>query len=376
MCSIIDSFITRINFFYSFRGHFSTSAIQFQVLNSFNFMSVVREQTETGIIIDIPRQIQRYSYVVTLGSASSSVVVLVTDGQGHQFAAKVVSREGLVQEQRMEYFERELRLLEFIHHPNIVKLQEVVYLQNLIAVIMEYCEQGDLFDYLLHCGPLRPAAIRRFLYQILKALECLHEKGYAHRDLKPENIFVDKNGRVKVGDFGLAKASQGLSSTMCGTLYYTAPEVLEEHHYDARKADMWSIGILIYVMANRALPWVAADSASISAEIKRGLIRLPPDFPFELANLIQMCTALNPQDRPTPGDLLNTVWISEEQPTWIREFGTPGRGGAPPRPGGVKGSVARDSAKLILSRPAIRAFNSEKLRPSMSLAGVMLPDPN
>jgi serine/threonine protein kinase len=333
-------------------------------------MAVVREQTETGVVLDIPRQFQRYTYVHTIGSASSAVVVLAKDNQGGQFAAKMVSREALITEQRLEYFERELRVLEFIRHPNIVRLHEVVYLPSIIAVIMEYCEQGDLFDYLVHSGPLRPAAIRRFIYQILKALECLHDKGYAHRDLKPENIFVDKAGRLKIGDFGLAKSAGAMTSTLCGTLDYTAPEILEEKSYDPRKADIWSIGILIYVMANRVLPWTAPDSAGVAAEIKQGQIRLPPDFPFELANLIQMCTMMDPAARPTPSQLLESTWIGEEQAAWAKEFGGQGRAGHGGRAAvPAKASVARDSAKLILSKAPIRAFNSEKLRPVGSLGG-------
>jgi serine/threonine protein kinase len=335
-------------------------------------MSVVLEQTQSGVIIEIPRQFQRYAYVHTLGSASSSVVVLVKDKEGSQYAAKMVSRAALVTEQRLEYFERELRVLEFVRHPHIVRLHEIVYLPDIIGVVMEYCEGGDLFDHMVRTGPLRPSVLRRFLYQILKGLECLHDKGYAHRDLKPDNIFVDKSGRVTIGDFGFAKASSGMTSTICGTLDYTAPEILQEKNYDGRKADIWSIGILIYVMGSRILPWTSPDSAGVAAEIKAGVIPMPLDFPMELRNLIQMCTKMDPKERPTPTQLLETQWLREEQVPWARQFGVAGKKEPVSRSlMASKGSVARESAKLILSKPTVRPFNSEKLR----MSGVSLPDP-
>jgi serine/threonine protein kinase len=316
-------------------------------------MSFVREQTETGIIIDIPRQFQHYTYIRTIGSASSSVVALVKDREGSQFAAKIVSRAGLINEQRLEYFERELRVLEFMRHPNIVTLHDVAYLPDTIAVITEYCDQGDLFDYLVHSGPLDATSLRRFLYQILQALQCLHEKGYAHRDLKPENIFVNGTGRVKIGDFGLSKAATSFTSTMCGSLDYTAPEILEQKAYDARKADIWSLGILVYVMASRVIPWSSSDQMGVAAEIKSGVIRFPPGFPHQLTNLIELCTAMDPGARPTAAHLLDIPWISEEQAFWVRAFGSQGsRGLASHARWGklAKGSVARDSGKLILSK--------------------------
>jgi serine/threonine protein kinase len=338
-------------------------------------MATVREATDTGLVIEIPRTFHQYTYISTLGCASSSIVLLVSDSRGNTFAAKVVSRDGLVSEGRLEYFEREIRLLEFVRHPNIVRLVEVVYLANNIVLIMEYCEQGDLFDYLLQKGPLRPSIIRAFVYQILKALECLHEKGYAHRDLKPENIFIDKDSRIKIGDLGLAKSSgsEGMLSTMCGTLYYTAPEVLEGESYDGRKSDIWSIGIIIYVMALRVLPWSGQDSAVVSNEIINGKIRFPPDFPMEMANIVQMCTTRSPMQRPTAAQLLDLPWLSEEQISYNREFGIGGRASYGPSVTGSisRPSIARGSAKLILTKAPIRACNSERIRPggmSMSLA--------
>jgi serine/threonine protein kinase len=314
---------------------------------------MIRESTETGVVIDIPRQFNQYTYIQTIGCASTAVVILVSDRFGERYAAKVLSRTGLIKEGRLEYFERELRLLEFVHHPNIIRLLETVYLPDIIIMITEYCEHGDLFDYLVQKGPLRPSMVRSFLYQLVKALECLHETGFAHRDLKPENIFVDRESHVKLGDFGLAKqrTADGLTNTICGTLSYSAPEILRGESYDGRKADIWSLGVIIYVMTMRTLPWDPGDSQTLVAQITHSEIQFPPGFPNEIASVIHICTSLVPAKRPTPTDILELPWVSDEKAAWTRVFGLGARTASldKMKVGSFKPTgAARASAKLIL----------------------------
>jgi serine/threonine protein kinase len=333
-------------------------------------MSVIREATETGVVIEIPRQFQQYTYVCTIGSASSSVVVLVSDRRGERYAAKFVSRAGLVSEERLEYFEREVRLLEFLHHPNIIGLLEVVYLSTTIVLITEYCECGDLFDFLMHRGSLRPAVVRSFLFQIVKGVEYLHGKGYAHRDLKPENIFVDKDNVVKVGDLGLAHATSKdkMLTTLCGTTYYAAPEVLQEKTYDGARADVWAIGILAYVLAMGSLPWQSIDILGVTAEISSGVINLPPDFPTEIAEFVRICTTVDPAARATPAQLLALPWIAEERRAYDKTFGRESRLSGPQASALPAIGGPRPTAKFLLSKPLIRPFNSERLRATKSFA--------
>jgi serine/threonine protein kinase len=332
---------------------------------------VIRESTDAGIVIEIPRQFLQYSYICTIGTASSSVVVLIADRHGDKFAAKFVSREGLLSDGRLQYFEREVRLLEFLRHPNLVRLLEVAYLPNSIVLITEYCECGDIFEYLLHRGALRPGVVRSFLFQILKAIEYLHEKGYAHRDLKPENIFVDRNATVKVGDLGLAHAStrDQMLTTICGTTYYAAPEVLQRKAYDGCKADIWAIGILAYVLALGSLPWQSADIVGIVAEITSGIVILPSDFPTELAQFVRLCTALDPAARPTPSQLLSLHWIADEQPAYDKLFGRGARLSGVGQAGRAVVAAAKPS-KFLLTKPIIRPFNSENLRVTRSFATI------
>jgi serine/threonine protein kinase len=151
---------------------------------------MIVESTELGAVIEIPRQFGEYTYVRTIGSAASSVVLLVVDRTGCPYAAKVVKRELLIANSHLEYFEREIRLLQIIRHPNIVRLHEILYQTDNIVVVMEFCEHGDLFEHLARHGALPFSQLRFFIYPLLNALQHLHEKGFAHRDVKPETILV------------------------------------------------------------------------------------------------------------------------------------------------------------------------------------------
>jgi serine/threonine protein kinase len=308
----------------------------------------------------------------------------VTDRAGQQYAAKVVKRDFLIADSNLEYFEREIRLLQIISHPNIVQLHEIIYQTDNIIVITEFCEYGDLFDHLARNGALPPPQLRSFVYQLLKALQCLHEKGFAHRDLKPENILVCSPNVVKIADLGLARPvpPDGMMKTICGSVHYMAPEILEEQPYDGTKADIWSLGIIIYAMTLNQLPWNAEDNAALVREIIRGSIAYPLNMPPEVARMVQMCTKRNPLERPTASDLLETPWVGEELIAYNRTFGN--------LAGKLSmaqlkdretlsmpklGSAARTGAKLVLSKPSLRVGAAEKLTSRPSRLFVNLPAP-
>jgi serine/threonine protein kinase len=274
----------------------------------------IREVTGFGDQIDLPASFGKYTYVRTISCETTSVVILVADRSCEKFAAKVVKRDSLTGD-GMEYFEREMRLLQFINHPNIVKLHDTVYLDSYIVLVMEFCERGDLFNHLARCGALPPPDVRKFAYHLLKGLECLHEKGFAHRDIKPENILISSDDSVKLADFGLA-ASMSRTSLMkarCGSLPYMAPEVIADVSYDGMQADVWSFGILLFVMTMNQLPWDSTDNDdSMCREIAKGEFNVPLDLLMDVGKVIQMCTKPNPAERPTIADLLALPWFEEE----------------------------------------------------------------
>jgi serine/threonine protein kinase len=181
--------------------------------------------------------------------------------------------------------------------------------------------------------------------------------------LKPENILIHSEQIIKIADLGLARPvpQDGMMTTICGSMHYMAPEILQELPYDGTKADMWSLGIIIYAMTLNELPWNAQDNAGLIKEIVRGAIAYPVNMPPEIAKLIQMCTKKAPRERPTATELLDLPWVSQELVAYTRLFGPLGKlsmaslnqrevHSMPKLP-----SVSKSSAKLILSKPNLRA---------------------
>jgi 5'-AMP-activated protein kinase catalytic alpha subunit len=276
-------------------------------------MSAVPPQT--GLLGDVPLQFGHYTYVRILGSAVSSIMLLVRDQSGQYYAAKVVKRESLLTGSNMEHFERELRLFESIHHQNIVQFVTTIYTPDLIFLVMEYCRCGDLLGLILRCDGLEEFQVASVAYDILCALQYLHERGIVHRDLKPENILMDHQGIAKLADFGLSAqvTQRELVATPCGSLEYMAPEVLSGNEYDGRCSDIWSFGVLVYTMCAGKLPWNSRNEAEIGAQIMRGHFMRLSRGSQELCVLVERMMSPRPEDRPTAAQLLEDPWVTRMQ---------------------------------------------------------------
>jgi serine/threonine protein kinase len=274
-----------------------------------------------------------------------------------------------------------------------VRLYDIVYLPKNIILVMEYCEGGDIFRVIWRNGAIPLPSLRSFLVQILKGLECLHEKAYAHRDLKPENLLLCGKSTVKICDLGLARAAgpDGLMSTICGTVPYAAPEILASVVYDGSRADVWSLGVVTFVMATGRLPWLADDQTAMIREIMTGFIDFPRDFPEELLPFCRLCLRVDPRDRPTVTELLDLPWVRDELPAYSILIGKPAAVPALPgipiridgivrttndrdfqrhtarRPGSIPRAVpghsspkAQTSVKGVLTIPILKTTRSER----------------
>ncbi|XP_028662583.1 serine/threonine-protein kinase ULK2 [Erpetoichthys calabaricus] len=171
-----------------------------------------------------------------------------------EVAIKSINKKNLSKSQIL--LGKEIKILKELQHENIVALYDVQETPNFVFLVMEYCNGGDLADYLQAKGTLREDTLRIFLQQIAAAMRVLNSKGIIHRDLKPQNILLSYIGkrkssingiRIKIADFGFARYLQSnmMAATLCGSPMYMAPEVIMSQNYDA-KADLWSIGTVIY----------------------------------------------------------------------------------------------------------------------------------
>ncbi|XP_047614710.1 serine/threonine-protein kinase ULK2 isoform X5 [Phacochoerus africanus] len=225
-----------------------------------------------------------------------------------EVAIKSINKKNLSKSQLL--LGKEIKILKELQHENIVALYDVQELPNSVFLVMEYCNGGDLADYLQAKGTLREDTIRVFLLQIAAAMRVLHSKGIIHRDLKPQNILLSHAGRrkssvsgirVKIADFGFARYlhSNMMAATLCGSPMYMAPEVIMSQHYDAR-ADLWSIGTVIYQCLVGKPPFQANSPQDLRIFYEKNR-NLMPSIPREtspyLAHLLLGLLQRNQKDR-------------------------------------------------------------------------------
>ncbi|OHT12820.1 CAMK family protein kinase [Tritrichomonas foetus] len=276
----------------------------------------MQEQTDYGVPLEVPLHFGHYRYLSTIGRGGSSVVVSCVDERTTQiFAGKITSRRSVMDLGQMEYLERELRLQSSLNHPNLLRIIDVIYTKELIIVITEFCENGDLITFITTNSFLMLSLAKKIFTQIVEGLNYLHQRKIAHRDLKPDNIFLDQDLNVKIGDFGLAKSSvKGeLFNTLCGTFYYLAPEIIKHEDYDGMKCDIWALGIILYSMIFGTLPWRSTNHQQLIEEICRADLAWPSDINVEASDIIRRCTMIDPQERPTTEEILNMPWVTSRK---------------------------------------------------------------
>jgi serine/threonine protein kinase len=315
--------------------------------------------------VDLPLTFGSYEVIRTIGSGAFSVAVLVNDRvKAMQFACKVVSRTFLMQSGTFHRFEQEVRLLEMIQHPHVVQVVDVIFTETLIFVVMEYCSGGELFQYLVDHGRLREGDCRRLFSAIVSAVAYLHSRGIAHRDLKPENILLGDGLVPKIADLGLCHmvAPDALMTTPCGSPQYAAPEVLSGKGYDGRASDVWSLGVVLFVMATATVPWRSTTQVQLFAEIAQAEYNVPGYLSGDLRALIRSMMNPNAADRPTIGEVAKSPWLSgEESPTALPQAAGVAKATSldyrPTRKTGWKGE-AQLPGKLLIARPSIPASGS------------------
>ncbi|XP_039218171.1 serine/threonine-protein kinase ULK2 [Crotalus tigris] len=225
-----------------------------------------------------------------------------------EVAIKSINKKNLSKSQLL--LGKEIKILKELQHENIVALYDVQEMPNSVFLVMEYCNGGDLADYLQAKGTLSEDTIRVFLQQIAAAMRVLHGKGIIHRDLKPQNILLSYASRrksnvsgirVKIADFGFARYLQSnmMAATLCGSPMYMAPEVIMSQHYDA-KADLWSIGTVIYQCLVGKPPFQANSPQDLRMfyEKNRNLIpSIPRETSAYLSDLLLSLLQRNQKDR-------------------------------------------------------------------------------
>ncbi|ESQ52013.1 hypothetical protein EUTSA_v10016543mg [Eutrema salsugineum] len=258
----------------------------------------------------------KYELGKLLGHGSFAKVYLARNiNSGENVAIKVIDKEKIVKSGMAGHIKREISILRRVRHPYIVHLLEVMATKTKIYIVMEYVRGGELYDKVAK-GRLREGVARRYFQQLISSVAFCHSRGVYHRDLKLENLLLDDEGNLKVSDFGLSVVSEqlrqdGICQTFCGTPAYLAPEVLTRKGYDAAKADVWSCGVILFVLMAGYLPFDDKNVLVMYKKIYKGQFRCPKWFSPELTRLMNRILDTNPDTRITIPEIMRHRWFKK-----------------------------------------------------------------
>jgi len=219
---------------------------------------------------------------------------------------------------------REILNHKALRHPHVVQFKEVFFTEKYLAIAMEYADQGDLFHYVRDNGRLREDVARWIFQQLIFGLDYCHRKGVASRDIKLENILLKSGSRrplVKLCDFGYSKHEEldSIATSRVGTPDYMSPEILRSRGgaYDAKRADLWSCGVVLFVMVVGKYPFSSKEDAEFRVEEQHRLVlnrilelkySIPPFLSAPCADLVQRLLDPNPDTRITIPDIIQHPW--------------------------------------------------------------------
>lgn len=181
---------------------------------------------------------------------------------------------------------------------------------------MEFCPNGELFQYIIDKQHLSESEAQPIFRQILETLEYIHSMGISHRDMKPENLLIDKVGHIKISDFGLSRFlnPQGLVDTPCGSPCYASPECISGKSYDGITTDVWSSGVILYAMLTGQLPWTKRNQTQLFQQIKKGEFTIPSFLSPECTDFLQKLMTVDYKKRITISQAYEHPWMKNIHP--------------------------------------------------------------
>ena len=258
----------------------------------------------------------------TIGEgAFAKVKLAVHIPTGEKVAIKILNKEHLFEDESesndINKIRKEINILKRIRHKNIIQLYEIMESKSNLYIVMEYCENKELFDYIVYKKYLKEKEACRLFQQIIDGVEYLHLSNITHRDLKPENLLLDKNNRIKISDFGLSFLADNINTlleTPCGTPSYAPPEMLRGEKYNGVFSDIWSCGIILYTMLVGNLPCAESKEELIYENILKHNYYFPEYISSEAIDLIENMLKINPKERFNFEQIKSHPWFNLVKP--------------------------------------------------------------
>ncbi|KAH3660554.1 hypothetical protein OGAPHI_007140 [Ogataea philodendri] len=252
----------------------------------------------------------------TLGTGSFGRVHLVKSVHNNRFyAIKVLKKAQVIRMKQVEHTNDERRMLKLVEHPFLIRMWGTFQDSKSLFMVMDYIEGGELFSLLRKSQRFPNPVAKFYAAEVTLALEYLHSHNIIYRDLKPENILLDRNGHIKLTDFGFAKEVETVTWTLCGTPDYIAPEVITTKPYN-KSVDWWSLGILIFEMLAGYTPFYDQTPMKTYEKILAGKIQYPSHFHPDVVHLLTRLITADLTHRlgnlqNGPADIRNHQWFSE-----------------------------------------------------------------
>ena len=241
---------------------------------------------------------------------------------GEKVAIKIMDKSQLMEDPlNFQRVENEISILKKVHHKNIIKLYELMESPQKIYLVMEFCEGGELFDYIVNHKKLSEKQACKFFQEIINSLEYLHSQSIVHRDIKPENMLLyninEKNKiEIKLIDFGISRnyPRNKLLNSPCGTTAYAPPEMHKREEYYGLLTDIWSAGVVLYSMIYGYLPFSDDDSEENIQNIINGNYELDSCASENVRNLIKNCLNVDPLKRYDLNQIRSHQWFNLVKP--------------------------------------------------------------
>ncbi|XP_076453547.1 cAMP-dependent protein kinase catalytic subunit PRKX-like [Babylonia areolata] len=231
-------------------------------------------------------KLENLEILCTIGTGTFGRVVLTREAPKQYLALKVMAISQVIRLKQVEHIKNEREILASVSHPFIVNLVWSHKDQTFLYMLMEYVPGGELFSYLRSMGRFNNATSNFYASQIVCALDYLHSRNIVYRDLKPENLLLDRDGHLKITDFGFAKKVLDRTWTLCGTPEYLAPEIILSKGHN-KAVDWWSLGVLIFEMLVGYPPFYADNPFGIYEKILAGKVEWPKYIDLVAKDLIK-----------------------------------------------------------------------------------------